>query len=152
MPHAPRNRTLAPTRTASLLAGVAGLALMLTACGGGSALEGEYFAEDGKLVIDGNSVTYRPIRCGGDEAWIEEEPTAEGELNEEGTAVRWASDEEVVGSGGTGSRDEVGGTESVSSEEFDSETVITIGESEFTSGDEEEVLDLYLEDRTSTCS
>lgn len=160
MPHIARTRIAAPTRTAALVAGIAGLTLTLTACGGGSGLDGEYFAEDGKLVIDGSSVTYRAFDCPDgpsvtrgdpiDPAVLEDEPSAMGELSDDGTQIRWASDDEHI------ENDSIGGTTAVTSEEWESGDIIRItGEDdqyEFTPGDEDEILQAYADQSCVTKS
>lgn len=136
------------------------MALALTACGGGSGLEGEYFADRGKLVIDGSSVTYTAFDCPDgpsvtkgdpiDPAVLEEDPSAVGELSDDGTQIRWASDDEHI------ERDSIGGTTSIASEEWDSGDVVRItgegGEYEFTPGDEEEILQSYADNSCTTRS
>lgn len=131
-------RTALRTRVAAAAAALVGITL--TACGSGSGMDGTYYAyhdEDahGQLIIDDSSLIYYPLECEDGKAWVDtEDVDAKGELNEEGTAVRWASDDEHIAT------DAVGGTESVSVEEFESGKVITIGDHEFTPGDEEEIL------------
>lgn len=141
MTHATGTRNVTPTRTSALVVGVAGFALTLTACGGGSGMDGEYYDDrgGGRLTIDGRSVTFHPFECENGEAWVDEESLdASGEINEDHTSVRWASDDEHVGLTAT-----VGGTEPISLSEFDSGNVVTIGDNEFAEGDEDELLEAY---------
>lgn len=128
------------SKGAATAGALAALTLTLTACGG-SGIDGEYFDSEGygKLTIEGSSVTYHDFDCEDGKAWIEDEVSASGELNDEGTSVRWASDDEHI------AQDSVGGTESMSVESYDSGDVITIGDHEFAPGDEDELLDTYSE-------
>lgn len=135
-------RTATRTRVAATAAVLAGITLTLAGCGG-SDLDGEYFDEYGRLTIDDSSVIYHRFDCEDGNAWVEEEPSASGELGEEHTSIRWASDDEHI------AQDSIGGITSLNSEDFDSGAVITItgdqGEYEFTPGDEDEALTTYSE-------
>lgn len=142
MTHATRILKASPTRSSALVMGVASFALALSACGGGSGMDGEYYDDEGrgKLTIEGGTVTYNPFECEDGNAWLDEESVdASGEINEDGTSVRWASDDEHIGLG------TVGGTEPISMSEFDSGNVVTIGDNEFVQGDEDELIDAYSE-------
>ncbi|WP_309082308.1 hypothetical protein [Zhihengliuella sp.] len=84
-----------------------GLAAGLVACSGGSGLSGEYYDDEGQLVIQGDSVAFYPFGCSDaveGEAVLESEPSAEGGLSEDGAQVVWASDDEHLGS------DRIGGS------------------------------------------
>lgn len=71
-----------------------GLALSLTACSGGSGLDGTYYIEEvngtsdlGQLVVDGGTVAHHEYSCDG----VYEEPdvTSTGELNTGESQVVW---------------------------------------------------------------
>ena len=87
------------TRTKLAVAAAALMGLVLTGCSGGSDLKGEYFSEEGQLIIDGSSVVFYKFGCpanspkSGDKALIEKEPSAEGQITDDSTQVIWNSDD-----------------------------------------------------------
>lgn len=138
-------RTASRTRIAATAAVLAGLTLTLAGCG--SAADGDYFHEYGKLTVDGSSVTYFRFDCSesSNEAVVNEESDATGTLNDESTSIMWASDDEHVG------MEAVGGTMTFSAQEFGDQTRIMIsGEDDeftFTPGEEEAALATYSDGR-----
>lgn len=140
-----------------LLTGLSVLLLALTACSSGpatevaddvkasseSSIDGEYYSEEGQLVISGSEMTYYKFGCPpdspepGDEAIIEDEPSAEGQITDDGTQVILASDDEHIDG------ESVGGTVSFSVASAGDTRVITIDGFEFRSGDKDEAVSQY---------
>lgn len=121
---------------ACAVAGI-GLAAGLVACSGGSGLDGEYYDEEGQLVIQGDSVAFYPFGCSDaveGEAVLERVPSAEGELSKDGAQVVWASDDEHLGSdriGGSSALVAPGSGEAV---ELDGRRFVAMDEDEAVSG------------------
>ncbi|TDD26645.1 hypothetical protein E1287_36090 [Actinomadura sp. KC06] len=67
-------------------------ALTLSACGG-SDLDGAYYDEDGRITIDGSSVSYHTFGCestGKSAVIINDEAKKTGELNDAADQVIWS--------------------------------------------------------------
>lgn len=72
------------------------LAFVLTGCSSSGSLSGEYYDNDGQLVIDGSAVAYYEFGC--DKAnkgkvIIDSEPTSSGELSKGGDQIIWSAGE-----------------------------------------------------------
>lgn len=98
-----------------------GLALSLTACSGGSGLDGTYYIEEvngtsdlGQLVVDGGTVAHHEYGCDG--VYDESDVTSSGELNSDESQVVWTT-------AGGDRRNERTGTEAVTI----SDSSITVG-------------------------
>ncbi|MFC4054944.1 hypothetical protein ACFOY4_35100 [Actinomadura syzygii] len=103
-------------------------ALALSACGG-SDLDGAYYDRNGKIIIDGSSVTYHTFGCqstGKSAVVINDKAKRTGELNDAGDQVIW--------SGG-------GGTEAITVSE--SGDTVDIGGKQYSAMDEKEAMDGY---------
>lgn len=118
-------RTAHATRTgpAATAAALAGLALVLTGCGGGASgsdsADGEYLRQDDgqlmSMVIDGNEVTHEVIDC---ESKPDEEKSSIGELNDDATIINWTAS--------SGDFDASDGTFEVQSDVTITETAVVI--------------------------
>ncbi|MBE1531643.1 hypothetical protein [Actinomadura algeriensis] len=87
------------TRTVTALAAGAAALFTLTACSGGGPGGTYYYDGDsapiGRLVIDGENVTFETFRCiGGSESHNE----SKGVLSEEGNSVSWTEEGRYEGS------------------------------------------------------
>lgn len=119
--------------TVSVIAAGIALAAALSGCSAGPGLDGTYYSDDGQLVVARTSVTYYAFGCSEAErgvAVLDEEPSAEGTLTDDGEHVVWKTDDEHL------DHDKVGGSTAVVA----SGGVIRLADHSFAARDEEEAL------------
>lgn len=142
-------RKNALTRPLAAYGAVACMALLLTGCAGGNEANGEYYLVpdrddrvEAQLVIDGSDVAVYSFECAegeDDRAVIEEEPSATGQLTDDGTQVVWSSEDEHIAT------DSTGGTVTFSLSTAGETRAVTIGDFEFRSSElsEDEIVSTY---------
>lgn len=115
-----------------------GLAAGLVACSGGPSPSGEYYNDEGRLVVQGDSIAFYPFGCSdsaGGAVVIETYPSAEGEISEDGSHVLWNSDDEHLGS------DRISGSTSIDISR--SGDALKLGDYEFAAMDADEAVSVY---------
>lgn len=122
-------------KQAGLLTVVSGIALTLSACGGG--VSGEFYNGDGLLKIEGESVVFTDFTCSenSNNAELDSERQFNGELTEDGAQVMWDIENQSAYSWTPQPAEPI--VENSSGEQ------ITIGEQQFKKMSEEEALDQH---------
>lgn len=117
--------TAARPRFTAVSVVLVGLGLSLTACSGGSGLDGTYYAEDvngtsnlGQLVVDGNDVTHNEYKC--DAVYTEADVESKGQIAEDQSQITWITV-------GDDERNERTGTEALST----TDDTITLGDTTY---------------------
>lgn len=120
----------------SVIAAGFALAAALSGCSAGPGLDGTYYSDDGQLVVAGTSITYYAFDCSESErgvAVLDNEPSAQGTLADDGEHVVWKTDDEHL------DHDKVGGSTAVVA----SGGVIRLAGHSFAAKDHEEALRSY---------
>ena len=134
-----RNTSTTKTKkTIAYWAAGIGLIVGLVACSGGPAPSGEYYNDEGRLVVQGDSVAFYPFGCSDSArgvAVIETDPSAEGQISGDGSHVLWNSDDEHLGS------DRISGSTSIDISR--SGDALKLGDYDFAAMDADEALSVY---------
>ena len=115
-----------------------GLAAGLVACSGGPGPSGEYYNDEGRLVVHSDSVAFYPFGCSDSTrgvAVIATDPSAEGQISGDGSHVLWNSDDEHLGS------DRISGATSIDISK--SGDALKLGDYDFAAMDADEALTVY---------